>query len=104
MEKLKLQNRAISALGKKDARRRVASFLWDISENYQALGYSGENIQLNMSLQDIGNYLGLAAETLSRIFTKMKRDGLLKLNKRNVTIVNFDQLSELADKRYVKKV
>jgi len=98
MEKLKLQNRTASALGKKDARRRIASFLWDISENYQALGYSGKNIKLNMSRQDIGNYLGLASETISRIFTKMKKDGLLKLNRRDVTIIDFDLLSELADK------
>lgn len=98
MGKLMQQQRNLSALGKKNAKRRIAAFILDLSENYQALGYSGKELKLNMSRQDIGNYLGLASETISRIFTRMQREGLLKLDRKEITIVDYDNLSQLADK------
>jgi len=98
MGKLIQQQRNHSALGKKNARRQIASFILDQSENYRALGYSGKELKLNMSRQDIGNYLGLASETISRIFTRMQKEGLLKLDRKEITIVDFENLSQLADK------
>ena len=58
MGKLMQQQRSLSALGKKNAKRRIATFILDLSENYQALGYSGKSMKINMSRHDIGNYLG----------------------------------------------
>jgi len=96
--KLAHQQRNLSALGKKNAKRRIAAFIVELSENYQELGYSGKEFKLNMSRQDIGNYLGLASETISRIFTRMQNEGLLKLDRKDIRIVDFDNLNQLADK------
>jgi len=98
MGQLSQQQRKMSSLGKKNARRRIAAFLCDISDNYQALGYSGREIRLNMSREDIGNYLGLASETISRMLTKMRKEGVVKLNRQNVKIVDYEQLCKLADR------
>ncbi len=95
---LNQQQRNISVLGKKDAKARLAAFLWDMSKNLQSLGFSKKNLRLNMSRQDIGNYLGLASETISRIFTKLQQDGVLEIDKREIKIIDFDLLSDLADK------
>jgi CRP/FNR family transcriptional regulator len=45
-----------------------------------------------MSRQDIGNYLGLAIETVSRLFARFQEEGLLKVNRREVTITNLPRL------------
>lgn len=87
------------SLGRKSAKRRIAAFLYDLSHDYQALGYSGQQVKLNMSREDIGNYLGLASETVSRVLTKMRKEGLFKIDKQNVIIMDLERLCELADKR-----
>ena len=97
--KLKKQQRNLSVLGKKDGQKRLAAFLVGISENVKLLGYSERHLKLNMSRQDIGNYLGLASETVSRLLTKMQQEGLLKLDRRDLTILDMNHLNELADKQ-----
>ena len=103
MGKLKQQQRNLVVLGKKDGQKRLAAFLVAISENFKSLGYSEKQLKLNMSRQDIGNYLGLASETVSRLLTKMQHEGVLKLDRRVLTIVDVNHLNELADKECLHK-
>jgi CRP/FNR family transcriptional regulator len=103
MGKLKQQQRNLSVLGKKDGQKRLAAFLVEVSENFKLLGYSDSHLKLNMSRQDIGNYLGLASETVSRLLTKMQHEGVLKLDRRDLTIVDVNHLNELADKECLHK-
>jgi CRP/FNR family transcriptional regulator len=98
-KKLKQEQSSHVLLGKKTAKTRIAAFLLEISENYKTLGYSGSELKLNMSRQDIGNYLGLAPETISRAFTWMQDKGLLELDRRELKIVDYDDLSRLAEKQ-----
>jgi CRP/FNR family transcriptional regulator len=103
MSKLQQQQQNLAVLGKKDGQKRLAAFLVKISENFKSAGYSEMHLKLNMSRQDIGNYLGLASETVSRLLTKMQHEGVLKLDRRDLTIVDVNHLNELADKECLHK-
>jgi CRP/FNR family transcriptional regulator len=61
-------------LSKKTAEERIATFLHNLSERYQKRKLSPTNFRLPMSRSDIGNYLGLAVETVSRVFTKLHQN------------------------------
>ncbi len=60
--------RMLLLLGKRTAEERLAAFLLSLSSRYQSRGLSATAFNLPMSRQDIGNYLGLAIETVSRLF------------------------------------
>lgn len=95
--KLAQENEKIYLLGKKSANTRIAAFLLQLSTNYKMLGCSDTDFNLSMSRDDIGNYLGLASETVSRTLTHMKKKGCVKLDRRHVTIVDPQHLQRLAE-------
>jgi len=64
-------------LSKKNAEERIASFLVDISQRFARRGFSHTQFRLSMSRVDISNYLGLAVETVSRVFTRFQKIGLI---------------------------
>ncbi|MBA6257604.1 MULTISPECIES: helix-turn-helix domain-containing protein [unclassified Colwellia] len=96
IDKFKQENSNTYMLGKKNANNRVATFLLKASENHRVLGCSNTEFDLSMSRDDIGNYLGLASETVSRTLTNMKKDGCVKLDRRHITIVDTQHLQMLA--------
>ena len=83
-------------LSKKNAEERVASFLLDISLRYQRRGFSATQFRLPMSRVDISNYLGLAVETISRVFTRFQKNGLIETQGKEVILQDPDTLYELA--------
>jgi CRP/FNR family transcriptional regulator len=83
-------------LARKDADGRLASFITDLSRRYQARGYSAMAINLSMSRQDIGNYLGLAVETVSRTLTRFQDSGLISVRRRSVEILDLKSLQAIA--------
>ena len=97
LNKFKQENSNIYMLGKKNANTRIAAFLLKVSESHKMLGCSDTEFDLSMSRDDIGNYLGLASETVSRTFTSMRKKGCVKLDRRHVTIVDTQHLHELAE-------
>ena len=97
MNKLKQESKNIYLLGKKNASTRIATFLLKLSENHKMLGCSETEFDLSMSRDDIGNYLGLASETVSRTLTHMRKKGCVKLDRRHVTIVDTQHLHTLAE-------
>jgi len=60
-------------LGNMRAEQRFAVFLMNLSSRYAARGYSKSNFQLRMSREEIGNYLGLTVESISRLLNKFKK-------------------------------
>src|SRR5690606_4391649 len=65
-------------LSKKTADERIATFLVNLSARFRARGFSANQFRLAMSRNEIGNHLGLAVETVSRVFTRFQSSGLLQ--------------------------
>lgn len=85
----------MAVLGTRNAEHKVAAFLLDLSERLEARGHSPLTIRLPMSREDIGNYLGLKLETVSRMFSKFRDDGLIVTEGRKVFIRDLKALSLL---------
>src|SRR6187402_2643277 len=77
-------------LGNMRAEERVAAFLLNLLERLQARGFSGSELVLRMSRQDIGSFLGLTLETVSRTLSKLAADGLLEVQHRHIRILDAD--------------
>ncbi|MDH3663527.1 MAG: helix-turn-helix domain-containing protein [Alphaproteobacteria bacterium] len=85
-------------LGRKSATERLASFLLDLSERNATRGENPDLIALPMSRGDIGDYLGLTIETVSRTMTRLRQLGVLDLNQhRRVAIRDRARLCEMAE-------
>ena len=85
-------------LGRKSAVEKIASFLLSLSGQKQAQGEDGEALYLPMCRSDIGDYLGLTVETVSRTFTKLRKDKVIDLYQHNtVTLLDIDRLEDLAE-------
>ncbi|RCS59663.1 fumarate/nitrate reduction transcriptional regulator Fnr [Parvibium lacunae] len=82
-------------LGSMRAEQRLAAFLLNLSGRYAARGYSANRFQLRMTREEIGNYLGLTVESISRLLTKFRQQDWLKVEQRELEIVNHDELKKL---------
>jgi CRP/FNR family transcriptional regulator len=83
-------------LGNMRAEQRLASFLLNLSERYAMRGYSSRSFQLRMSREDIGGYLGLTIECISRQLARFRQNGWITLNKRSVELTDREALVALA--------
>ena len=83
-------------LGNMRAEQRFAAFLVNLSSRYAARGYSPTSFQLRMSREDIGNYLGLTIESISRLLSRFKKQGWMEVDKREVRLTNVTMLRALA--------
>jgi CRP/FNR family transcriptional regulator len=83
-------------LGNMRAEQRFAVFLINKSARYAARGYSANSFQLRMSREDIANYLGLTIESISRLLSRFKKQGWIKVDKREVTLLDPVMLKALA--------
>ncbi len=79
-------------LGRMHAEERVAAFLMNLSSRFRARGYSAHEFTLSMAREDIGNYLGLTLETVSRCFSRLKNTGVLDVDNRRIRILNIETL------------
>jgi CRP/FNR family transcriptional regulator, anaerobic regulatory protein len=84
-------------LGQKPAEEKFAAFLLDISMRNKNSGHYHSNLQLSMSRHDIANYLCLADETISRLFSRFSTDGILVTSRKSVQILDFESLEILAN-------
>ena len=83
-------------LGTMSAEQKLAVFLANLSKRLDARGLSPTVLRLSMSREEIGNYLGLKLETVSRMFSKFQEDGLVQVERRNLTVTNLPGLQLLA--------
>lgn len=83
-------------LAKKTAEERIGAFLINLSTRYEQRRLSATRFRLPMARSDIGNYLGLAVETVSRIFTRFQTMGILKVEGKEVEILDRHALCNLS--------
>lgn len=92
-----VRNQALMMLlGGMCAGPRVATFLLDMMQRLQARGYSSTSLVLRMTRDEIGSYLGLTLETVSRVFSRLACDGVLEVKSRQVGLLDVPALRRLA--------
>lgn len=87
----------ITMLSKKTAEQRISTFLLMIAMRNAERGLSETRFRLAMSRTDIGNYLGLTVETVSRVLSRLSKEGVIDLDQKEVSIVDLEQLRALAN-------
>jgi CRP/FNR family transcriptional regulator, anaerobic regulatory protein len=80
-------------LGSMRAEERLTTFLLNLSIRLSKRGYSSTSFILSMTREEIGSYLGLKLETVSRSFSKLQGEGLITINNRHVTLNNITELN-----------
>ncbi len=95
-KELSADDELLMLLGKRSAEERLAALLLSISSRLNARGYSAREFRLPMSRNDIGNYLGLAVETVSRLFSRFQQQGLLSVQNRSVIIEDIESLRQIS--------
>lgn len=89
------EEKLLLMLGRMRAEERLAAFLLNFSKRYQLLGASPTELRLPMSRQDLGDYLGLALETVSRLFSRFQEEGVISVQGRQIQLLNLAKLREV---------
>ena len=82
-------------LGSMRAEERLATFLLNLSRRFRRRGYSPTEFHLRMTREEIGNYLGLKLETVSRLFSRFQSEGLIEVEQKHIRILDADGLEAL---------
>lgn len=91
--------RLMLALGKLRAEERLAAFLVNLGERHRARGFASSEFVLRMTRTEIGNYLGLELETVSRLFSRFSREGLLQVEGRILRRLDIEGLRTRSGER-----
>lgn len=84
-------------LGSMRAEERLAAFLLNLVQRLHARGFSKSELILRMTREEIGSFLGLKLETVSRTFSKFVDDGIVEVKQRYVHILNTDALRQIVN-------
>lgn len=84
-------------LGSMRAEERVAAFLLNLVKRLHARGFSRSELVLRMTREEIGSYLGLKLETVSRTFSKFGEDGIVEVKQRHLRILDADALQRIVN-------
>jgi len=87
-------------LGSMRAEERLAVFLLNLSKRFVRRGYSPSDFHLRMTREEIGSYLGLKLETVSRLFSKFQEDGLIEVQQKHVRITNIEGLEQVLGSKH----
>ncbi len=85
----------VAMMGRRSAHERLAAFLLSLSERHARIGRDPRRLRLTMSRSEIGSFLGLAEETVSRLFSRMHASGLLEVCGRTVLIRDGEALRQV---------
>jgi CRP/FNR family transcriptional regulator len=91
------ENGVMLLLGSMRAEERLAAFLLNLVQRLHARGFSQSELVLRMTREEIGSYLGLKLETVSRTFSKFVDDGIVEVKQRHVRILNADGLKHIVN-------
>lgn len=95
-----LDNRDLMMLlGKMSPQERLAAYLLSMARQHEKCGASPVQINLSMSRSDIGNYLGMAEETVCRILTRFQEEGLITTQRRKITLNDPERLMSVAHRK-----
>jgi CRP/FNR family transcriptional regulator len=84
-------------LGGMRAEERLAAFLLNLVQRLHARGFSKSELLLRMTREEIGSYLGLKLETVSRTFSKFAEEGIVEVKQRQVRILNTEALKRIVN-------
>ena len=84
-------------LGSMRAEERLAAFLLNLVQRLNARGFSQTELVLRMTREEIGSYLGLKLETVSRTFSKFVEEGIVEVKQRHIRIVNAEMLKDIVN-------
>ena len=84
-------------LGGMRAEERLAAFLLNLVQRLHARGFSSSELVLRMTREEIGSYLGLKLETVSRTLSKFVEDGIVEVQQRHIRIVSQDALKRIVN-------
>ena len=84
-------------LGSMRAEERLAAFLLNLVQRLHARGFSRSEFVLRMTREEIGSYLGLTLETVSRTLSKFMTDGIVEIDQRKVRIVDPEALRRIVN-------
>lgn len=84
-------------LGSMRAEERLASFLLNLVQRLQVRGFSKTELILRMTREEIGSYLGMKLETVSRTFSKFSDDGIVDVKQRQINIRDFEALQRIVN-------
>ena len=84
-------------LGSMRAEERLAAFLLNLVQRLQARGFSKSELILRMTREEIGSYLGMKLETVSRTFSKFADDGMVEVKQRHIHICDADALKRIVN-------
>jgi len=89
------ENGVMMLLGNMRAEERLAAFLLNLVQRLHARGFSQSELTLRMTRKEIGSYLGMKLETVSRTFSKFSDEGIIEVKQRYVKILNPDALKKI---------
>jgi CRP/FNR family transcriptional regulator, anaerobic regulatory protein len=84
-------------LGSMRAEERLAAFLLNLTQRLRTRGFSASSLILRMTREEIGSYLGLKLETVSRAFSRFQDEGILTVKQRQIEVLNPDALQKLVN-------
>ena len=90
------KQRLMLCIGSMRSEERVAMFLLDLSKRLKERGFSNRHIILRMSREEIAEHLAMQLETVSRIFSLLAREGILRVDHREVQILDLQALQTVA--------
>ena len=96
-KEVSFNNSLMTSLIRQSAEQRIGAFLLNLSQRLQARGRPGEEFSLSMSRSDMGSYLGLASETVSRVLTRFQKAELIQLDKKRVQLISLERLADVVD-------
>jgi CRP/FNR family transcriptional regulator len=85
-------------LGSMRAEERLAAFLLNLSQRFTARGYSHSEFHLRMTRDEIGSYLGLSLETVSRLFSRFQDDRLITVQQKHICILDVPGLKAVMNR------
>jgi CRP/FNR family transcriptional regulator, anaerobic regulatory protein len=94
-EQLIRESSQMMVLGSLSADERVAAFLLDVSERNGQRGYSHAEFNLRMTREDMGSYLGMTLETVSRTLSRFQKRGLIDAQGKLIRIIDLEGLRHL---------
>ena len=91
----------IMLLNKRSAEERLLHFLSYLSERFKERGYSSKEFHLSMTRNEIGNYLGLTVETISRLLSRFQKEGLILVAGKLITILDVNGVIDRIPQIYI---
>jgi len=96
-EEIVMDEKLMAMLGHQKAETRMANCLLNFNQRYRQQGHTDHSFHLPMSRQDLGDYLGLSLETVSRLFSRFQAEGLLSVQGRKVRLLDLAGLESISE-------